>query len=228
MGSRMTVQNQASNIGADYLPLRERVREELRGRISDGRLAPGQHLIETALAEEFGVSRIPVREALRGLETEGLVTTVPRRGVVVSELTRADIVHLFEVRSTLEVLAFKLAAERATDDDIQQLRMLLVDTQDAVDRNDHVDTVRTNALFHDLVRQISGNPFLISALEPLLGRIRWLIGHGQEPHRDISQHRDLTDAIAKHDPERAATLAAVHLLASRIHGLREYDAHHIG
>lgn len=226
MSRRMPVQNQASKIGSDYSPLRDQVREELRDRIGDGRLAPGQHLIETALAEEFGVSRIPVREALRGLEREGLVTTVPRRGVVVSELTRADIVHLFEVRSALEVLAFRLAAEHATDDDMEHLRAVLADTQDAIDRNDRLETVRGNMQFHDSVMRISGNPFLASALEPLLGRIRWLIGHGHEPQRDISEHRALAEAIGAHDPDGAAALAAAHLLASRTHGLREYDAHH--
>ncbi|MFB6961007.1 GntR family transcriptional regulator [Streptomyces sp. NPDC056309] len=209
--------------GPDY-PLRDQVRDELRARIVDGRLSPGKRLIEQELADEFSVSRIPVREALRMLQTEGFVDSVPRRGVVVSQLSRDDLESLYDVRSALEVLAFKQAAEHAEVRDIKRLEQLLNRARRATDKGDHKLVSRTNIEFHETVVQIAGNRFLTSALEPLNGRLRWLIEHSDEYERQCADHAALLEAIADHDPDRAAASALAHIRIGRAHALAHYDA----
>lgn len=202
-------------IGDNYYPLRDQVRDELRSQISDGRILPGQRLIERVLAEEFGVSRIPVREALRGLESEGLVKMVPRRGMVASELSKADISQLYQVRSVLEVLGFSLAAESATESDIESLSESLKAAREAFEDGDFRDVVRHNAVFHETVAKIAGNPFLSKALEPLTSGIRWMIGHGQKHEQDLAEHAALLAAIEGRDAQLAAELAWIHMEGSR-------------
>jgi DNA-binding GntR family transcriptional regulator len=201
------------------------VRDELRARITDGSLAPGQRLIETALAQEFNVSRIPVREALRSLESEGLVTMVPRRGIVVTELTREDVEHVYDVRAVLEPLAFRLAAQRGTAAEKAELKDLVEQSATSATEGDHEETVRLNFLFHQAVTRMAGNPFLASSLEPLTGRLQWLIGHGYEHERDIAEHSALLRAIEAGDGDEAARLTVEHISAGRQHGLRNYDEH---
>lgn len=212
-----------ATIGDNYYPLRDQVRDELRARIADGRLPPGQRLIEQTLASEFGVSRVPVREAVRSLETEGLVTTLPRKGVVVAELSREDVEHLYAVRRVLEALTFRLAASQATSNEVRHITELVAQAGLAASTDDHYNVVRLNNQFHHDVTRMARNPFLISALEPLTGRLQWIIGHGYEYERDISEHNAMVEAIASHDSERAEFLALLHIEASRVHGLENFD-----
>ena len=116
---------QVRTIGADHVALREQVLAELRRRIVDGDYAQGERLTETRLADDFGVSRNPVREALRVVEAEGFVQILPRRGAVVATLDDTAVRDLFAVREQLETLAAGLAAERATANDMAHLRRLL-------------------------------------------------------------------------------------------------------
>ena len=104
-----------------YKPLREVVSETLRQAIQDGVLKPGERLMEIPLAEELGVSRTPIREAIRKLELEGFVVMVPRRGTYVANISLKDITQVFEIRSALEELAAGLAAERITEEEIETL-----------------------------------------------------------------------------------------------------------
>ena len=119
-------------LGMLHIPLRDQVRDELRRRIADGRLQPGSKMVERELAEEFGVSRVPVREALRTLETEGFVQVVPRKGVVVRHLSRRDVEELFDVREALEFLATRLATEKATNEELAALRHILAEGEEAL------------------------------------------------------------------------------------------------
>ncbi|MFC5834430.1 GntR family transcriptional regulator [Nonomuraea insulae] len=207
-------------LGARHAPLRDQVRDEVRRRIVEGLAAPGERLIEQDLADEFGVSRIPVREALRMLETEGFVEAVPRRGVVVRGLTREDLQHLYDVREALEVLAFRLAAERSKPSDVAVLR----DHLDRAGRaGEHEEISAANTAFHEAVVEMAGNPVLTSLLEPLTGRLRWLISNSHEHERQAQEHGALLDALADRDTERAAALALAHIRVSRAHALAAYD-----
>lgn len=211
------------DIGGEDYPLREQVRDELRERINDGRLAPGERLVEQALADQFNVSRIPVREALRMLQTEGLVTALPRRGALVAQLNRSDLEHLYDVRAALEVLAFRLAAEHATPQHVKQLEQLVKRTLAAAKRHDHAEATRLNAEFHESVIVVAGNPYLSSTYGTLTGRLRWLVNQSREYERHVAEHTGLVEAIAAADPERAGALALAHIRTSRAHGLLQYD-----
>mgnify|MGYP003604270036 CR=1 FL=1 len=119
--------NKLSPIRLDsYQPLREVVCETLRDAIRKGILRPGERLMEIQLAEELGVSRTPVREAIRKLELEGYVIMMPRRGTYVANLSIRDVNEVFEIRTSLDSLASGLAAERITDEELESLQRLLV------------------------------------------------------------------------------------------------------
>lgn len=210
-------------LGEQDLPLRDQVREEIRKKISYGKLAPGQRLIEQTLADEFGVSRIPVREALRMLETEGIVETIPRRGVVVKVFSREDLEHLYDVRTALEVQAFRLAAERALPKDIRLLELLIQRVTKAMKKEDFSEVAQLNVEFHETVIRMAGNPFLSSMLEPLTGRLGLLIGLSHEHERQLTEHAGLAEAIAEHDADRAGAAALAHVRRSRSHALSQYD-----
>ena len=110
-----------------YRPLRDVVSDVLRQAIKDGVLKPGERLMEIRLAEELGVSRTPIREAIRKLEQEGFVVMVPRRGTYVADISLKDISQVFEIRGALEELAAGLAAERITPDELERLERILVE-----------------------------------------------------------------------------------------------------
>ncbi|NKX56459.1 GntR family transcriptional regulator [Arthrobacter mobilis] len=192
-------------------PLREEVRDALRNRIFEGHYAPGTRLIERDLANEFNVSRLPVREALRMLRQEGLVTERATRGSVVAALSEKDVRDLFDVRESLEVLACRLAAERATPADLRRLAGLLDEASAALARGALREAQRANSEFHDTVGQIADNDFLRSALEPLQGRMHWLFRHATDLPELIQEHRELFEAIASGDPDRAAARSAQHI-----------------
>lgn len=192
-------------------PLREAIRDALRNRIFEGQYAPGMRLVERDLAAEFSVSRLPVREALRMLQQEGLVTEPATRGSVVAKLDADQVDDLFSVRSALEVLACRLAAERATDEDIARLAELVHQAKDALSRGSLAETHALNSEFHDEVTRIADNAFLRTALEPLQGRMHWLFRHVRDLPELVDEHEQLLAAIASRDPERAAAQSARHI-----------------
>src|SRR5690349_11404148 len=150
----------SDTIGARHLPLRDQVLMALRRAIINGRYAPGERLTEDRLAEDFGVSRNPVREALRVAETEGFVVVLPRRGAVVASPSSTAIADIFAIRERLEPLAAKLAAERATPQDIAGLRSLLEQAREATEREDLVRVAELNSDLHLEILKLSGNPWL--------------------------------------------------------------------
>ncbi|GAB5078210.1 GntR family transcriptional regulator [Arthrobacter sp. AD-310] len=192
-------------------PLRETVRDTLRTRIFEGHYAPGTRLVERDLAAEFSVSRLPVREALRMLRQEGLISDRGARGAEVSTLSPKDVEDLFDVRQSLEVLACRLAAKRATKKDLVYLSGLLDKAESFLAKGAVMEAHRANSEFHDAITGIADNDFLKSALEPLQGRMHWLFRHVSDLPELIREHRDLYDAIASGDPDRAAAQSASHI-----------------
>ena len=130
-----------------YQPLREVVCETLRDAIRKGTLKPGERLMEIQLAEELGVSRTPVREAIRKLELEGYVIMMPRRGTYVANLSIRDVNEVFEIRTSLDSLASGLAAERITDEELERLQRLLVAIGGYIEANDMEKIVETDTEF---------------------------------------------------------------------------------
>jgi DNA-binding GntR family transcriptional regulator len=192
-------------------PLRETVRDTLRTRIFEGHYAPGTRLVERDLAAEFSVSRLPVREALRMLRQEGLISDRGARGAEVSSLSPKDVEDLFDVRQSLEVLACRLAAKRATTADLARLKGLLDDAEAFLAKGSVMEAHRSNSEFHDAITAIADNNFLKSALEPLQGRMHWLFRHVSDLPELIREHRDLYAAIASGDPDKAAAQSASHI-----------------
>jgi len=192
-------------------PLRETVRDTLRTRIFEGHYAPGTRLVERDLAAEFSVSRLPVREALRMLRQEGLISDRGARGAEVSSLSPKDVEDLFDVRQSLEVLACRLAAKRATKEDLAYLKGLLDNAGAFLAKGSVMEAHRANSEFHDAITAIADNNFLKSALEPLQGRMHWLFRHVSDLPELIREHRELYAAIASGDPDKAAAQSASHI-----------------
>ncbi|MFC1408045.1 GntR family transcriptional regulator [Streptacidiphilus sp. N1-12] len=195
--------------------VRERVQAELRERIVSGQLPPGSRLVERELAEAMGVSRVPVREAIRTLTAEGFVVALSPRRVVVRELTPKDVDELFELREALEVFAAGLAAQRATPADLRSLEQLLDQAALATGKRAAEDITDLNTRFHDRILAMADNSLLAAALEPLEGRLRRLTRQNEHWDQLLGEHRQLLHAIASGDPERARACALEHVRVNR-------------
>ncbi|WP_170284761.1 GntR family transcriptional regulator [Kribbella amoyensis] len=207
---------QVRTIGADHIALREQVLNELRRRIVDGDYEQGERLTENRLADDFGVSRNPVREALRVVETEGFVEILPRRGAVVATLDDTAIRDLFAVRRQLETLAAGLAAERATEQDVERLRGLLKEAQAATEAGDFDRVAELNSALHLAVFDISGNRWLASLSGAMYHHVHWVfrVGAAQRAPHSWEEHIRVVDAIAAGDREAATEAARAHIEAA--------------
>jgi DNA-binding GntR family transcriptional regulator len=200
--------------------VRERVREQLREHIIAGRLRPGDRLVERDLAEQFGVSRVPVREAIRTLESEGLVVVESPRRMVVRKLSRIDVEELFDVREALEVLACGLAAQRAAQQDLRRLEWLLADTARATEAGRLSHVADCHVQFHEQIIALAGNGLLSTMLHPLESRLRWLFRQNEDWTRLLHEHERLLAAIASGDAERARACSLRHVRENRALALR--------
>lgn len=203
--------------------MRDQVLAVLRLRIVNGDYPPGERLTEDRLAEDFGVSRNPVREALRVAEAEGFVVMVPRRGAVVASPDATTIADLFAMRERLETLAARLAAERASARDVAGLRGLLDDARAATDRAEFSRLAELNSALHLRVIEISGNRWLASIASALYLHVQWVFRIGaahRAPHSWV-EHIRLVDAIEAGDPDAAEAAAMAHVDAASAAALNE-------
>ncbi|GBG58190.1 GntR family transcriptional regulator [Sporomusaceae bacterium FL31] len=198
-----------------YQPLREVVCETLRDSIRNGVLQPGERLMEIQLAEELGVSRTPVREAIRKLELEGYVIMLPRRGTYVANLSIKDINEVFEIRTALDVLATGLAAERITEEELEQLERLLVQIGEYIEQNDMEKIVEIDTQFHDILYRASRNDRLVGIINNLreqLTRFRSIsMSYPGRLKKTLEEHSRMVEAIAQRDVELAQRLAVEHM-----------------
>lgn len=199
-----------------YKPLREIVFDSLREAIISGLLEPGERLMEIQLADEMGVSRTPVREAIRKLELEGFVVMIPRKGAYVAGVSDKDVTDVFELRSALEGLAASLAAERITDEEIEQMeRMILYRSGEEVDIT---KIVEADTDFHALVYKASRNERLISILANLREQLqRFRATSLAYPGRlkdAVEEHQGIAEAIISHNVEEAQSLAIAHIVTA--------------
>ena len=197
------------------LPLREIVGNEIRTRIFNGTFPPGTRLVERDLATEFDVSRFPVREAIRILHREGLVETLPTRGIVVKRLEQREVEEIFDIREALEGLASRLAAERVAGGESNDLQKYVELSRKSLAEGNLEAARAANSEFHDAIIDFSGSATLHDILTPLMGRLHWLFG--QVPNLDAvcNEHRDLCAAINSGDPKAAAEEARHHVQSYR-------------
>jgi DNA-binding GntR family transcriptional regulator len=203
-------------IGGSHLGLRDQVLAELRRRIVDGAYPPGERLTEDRLAADFGVSRNPVREALRVIAADGLVTMTPRRGAVVSTPDASAVADLFAVRSSLEGVAARLAAQRADAEDVADLRALLEDARRATEAEDFSAVAELNSRLHMRVIEISGNRWLSQLSAAIYLHVHWIFrvsASHRAPH-SWGEHIRLVDAIADGDADEAEAAALAHVGAA--------------
>ncbi len=198
----------------DNRTLRERVLDQLRDDILSSRLEPGAVLGEVALAESFGVSRGPIREAMAQLGSEGLVTATPRRGAVVTELSREEFVDAYQVREALETMACRLAVPRFTEADISRLRELHEEMLDQSRRGRISEFFATNAEFHLLFVSESGNRRLQEIYSQLIHQMGRYLSRSLELRgslaKSAAEHAAILEAVEARDAERTARLLADH------------------
>ncbi len=197
--------------------LREVAFHMLRQAILNGDLKAGAPLVETEIAKEMGISTTPLREALRMLELEGLVLSIPHKGTFVTELSEADLRDACEVRAALEAAAGYSAASKITPEQLMELRSLLEQAEAYITVRDYPAAHRTNARFHHLIWEASGNKRLINMLETMMDRIHAIsIRLFKVPGQaEVSwgQHKEILDALESRDPQRTRELFFQHILA---------------
>ncbi len=199
----------------NYRPLRDIVFETLREAIIAGQLRPGERLMEVQIAEELGVSRTPVREAIRKLELEGFVIMVPRKGAYVSDMSINDVTHVFEIRRALEGLAAELAAERMTEEELEELERILDRTAETTSRLDVTSTVDMDTGFHQILYEASRNERLSSMLYHLREQIQRFrtqsLSRPGRLKRALVEHQGIVDALRRRDGELARQLVEEHI-----------------
>lgn len=198
-----------------YQPLRDVIFETLRKAIISGDIKPGERLMEVSLAEQMGVSRTPVREAIRRLEAEGLVTMIPRKGTHVSELSMKDIMDVLEVRAALDRLATGLAAKRMHPAQIKSLENIHKQFIAHVEKENIDGAVRKDIELHDLIYASSGNSRLMSVASSLrehIYRFRVIYMKDVQVAGNVEhEHFDILEALKTGDDSVAADLAEQHI-----------------
>ena len=151
----------------DYLPLRDVVFSTLRRAILTGELKPGERLMEIHLADKLGVSRTPIREAIRKLELEGLVTMIPRRGAEVAQITEKSLKDVLEVRRALDALCAELACDRITEEEKEELKRACDAFEEATKTGDTKVIAQADVALHDIIIQATDNARLIQLIHNL-------------------------------------------------------------
>ncbi len=199
----------------EFLPLRDVVFNTLRDAILRGELKPGERLMEIKLAEKLGVSRTPIREAIRKLELEGLVVMTPRKGAQVAKITESDLVDVLEVRVVLERLAVELVCEKISDEQIAELRSIHEQFKRAIDKGDATTIAKGDVAFHDVIYAATGNKRLIQILNNLREQMyRYRLEYIKDREKRISlidEHKSLIDAIEKRDVKAAKEAISTHI-----------------
>lgn len=199
----------------EYLPLRDVVFKTLRQAILTGELKPGERLMEIHLADRLGVSRTPIREAIRKLELEGLVTMIPRRGAEVAQISASNLKDVLEVRQALDALGVELACERITEEGLEALREACDYFAQVTSTKDATVITKADVALHDVIIAATGNERLqqmISNLSEQMYRYRFEYIKDSSYHALlIEEHRRIYESIAARDKERAVKEIQQHI-----------------
>jgi DNA-binding GntR family transcriptional regulator len=190
----------------------------LRGLILDGELKPGDKIPERQLCERFGVSRTPLREALKVLAAEGLIELLPQRGAIVAEISEDEITELFPIMAALEALAGELACEHATDADIARVEALHVQMMKAYRAGHESSYLKLNRLVHEAFFAIAGNETLATMYQHILTRIhsyRFIVRKSEVNWKNaVSDHEQIIEALAARDKRRLPRLLRKHIMGT--------------
>ena len=199
----------------NHKPLREMVYEELKMQILKGSIIPGTRMMEVELAEEMGVSRTPIREAIRKLEKEGLVTIEPRRGAYASMISTEDMVEILEVRQDLEGLAAYFAADRMTKEQMTELIEVSNNYNEAVKQGNMESMIRHDTRFHHIIVESCHNKILVQMIEQLqelVLRFRYIYYDNFRRAENMpEEHEAIVAAIAEGNADKARAAADIHI-----------------
>lgn len=198
-----------------YLPLRDVVFQTLREAILRGELKPGERLMELQLAAQLGVSRTPIREAIRMLEQEGLAVTMPRKGAEVAKMTLKGMEDVLEIREALDILACQLACDRITDELLVTLEEKKKAFEVSLETKDVKIIADADISFHDVIYEATGNPKLITLLSNLREqiyryRVEYLKAVDSYPIL-IKEHDDIYQSLVRHNREESTAAIREHV-----------------
>lgn len=199
----------------EFLPLRDVVFNTLRKAILTGQLRPGERLMEVHLANKLGVSRTPIREAIRKLELEGLVIMIPRRGAEVAQITEKSLKDVLEVRRALDALSVELACDRINEEEITILKDACDAFEKAVRGKDASVIAKADVALHDIIVKATGNQRLqqlVNNLAEQMYRYRFVYIKDESQHeRLVAEHNEIFESIKSRDKERASRAAKLHI-----------------
>lgn len=199
----------------EFLPLRDVVFNTLRKAILTGELKPGERLMEIHLANRLGVSRTPIREAIRKLELEGLVIMIPRRGAEVAQISEKGLKDVLEVRRALDALCAELACDRINDEEKDQLKHACDEFEKATKTGDVTTIAAADVALHDIIVKATGNQRLIQLINNLseqMYRYRFEYIKDESRHDNlVEEHRMIYESIVKKDKEKATMAAKLHI-----------------
>lgn len=203
------------NADEEYLPLRDVVFNTLRQAILTGELKPGERLMEIHLANKLGVSRTPIREAIRKLELEGLVIMIPRRGAEVAQITWKNLKDVLEVRRAIDVLAIELACDRMSAEELDELYRACEDFKEATKTQDARVIAKADVALHDLIVKSTRNDRLmqlVNTLSEQMYRYRFeYIKDASQHEKLVQEHKDMYQSILSKNKELAAQAVRKHI-----------------
>ena len=199
----------------EYLPLRDVVFQTLRKAILKGELKPGERLMEVQLANRLGVSRTPIREAIRKMELEGLVTMIPRRGAEVAEITEKNMRDVLEVRRALEELAVKIACDKITEGELKELAVVAKKFRDVMYCDNLMQITEADVEFHEIIYRATGNMRLIQILSNLREQMyRYRVEYLKDYNSHgilAEEHDEIVNALCARDKVRACRAVIAHI-----------------
>ena len=199
----------------EYMPLRELVFTTLRQAILKGEIQPGERLMEIQLAEKMGVSRTPIREAIRKLANEGLVTMIPRKGAIVAGISEKMLMDVLQVRMTLEKMAYECAFKYITDEQIEELKETEKEFEESVKKNDLVQIAEMDEKIHFTIYNAAQNDKLKEILTNLRENMyRYRMEYAKnKDSRDqlIKEHNEMIDTLVKRDSVEGLKIVEEHI-----------------
>ena len=213
-----------------YLPLRDVVFNTLREAILRGDLVAGERLMELQLAAKLGVSRTPIREAIRMLEQEGLAITIPRKGAIVAGMTEKDMQDVLEIREALEELSVQVACDKITDEEIAKLQKNMKNFEHSLKSGDLKKMAQADVEFHDVIYQATDNPKLINMLNNLREQMyRYRVEYLKNPQNHeqlLKEHEAIYRGIVEKDKDAVTEMIRRHIrnqVAVVKHMIREQE-----